>query len=307
MNRRSDTIDRIRAASRPISTVLLGVPLLANRQAVPTCNDRHCFCEAVAPGNAARGRGAKRGLAMAAALGLVVALWPSTAAAMHITEGILPPSWAGLWWLVAVPVVLWGLRSINRRRAVDPGWVTMVALVGSGIFVISCMAVPIPWIRSCSHPCGTGLGALLIGPAPTVVVASIALLLQALFLAHGGLTTLGANIVSMGIVGAYVGYGSFRLLRGLGFPLVVAVFAAGLLSDWATYATTSAELASALPHDGSFWTMFATIAIAFVPTQLPLGIAEGILTAIAYRFVLERRPDLLGLRVSLQPAVGNEA
>ncbi len=34
----------------------------------------------------------------------------------------------------------------------------------------------------------------------------------------------------------------------------------------------------------------------FVPTQVPLGIAEGVVTALAYRFVLERRPDLLGVR-----------
>ena len=54
---------------------------------------------------------------------------------------------------------------------------------------------------------------LLIGPGPTVVVASIALLLQALFLAHGGLTTLGANIMSMGVVGAFSAYGIYHLLR----------------------------------------------------------------------------------------------
>ena len=64
----------------------------------------------------------------------------------------------------------------NRRRAADPSYATLVALVGSAIFVISCMHVPLPG-GTCSHPCGTGLGALLIGPGPTVVVASIALLL----------------------------------------------------------------------------------------------------------------------------------
>ena len=103
-----------------------------------------------------------------------------------------------------------GLWTIKRRRAEDPRAMTLVAMVGAAIFVISCMPVPIPWIGTCSHPCGTGPGALLIGPGPTVVVASIALLLQALLLTHGGLTTLGANIVSMGVVGAFGAYGVFR-------------------------------------------------------------------------------------------------
>jgi cobalt/nickel transport system permease protein len=69
--------------------------------------------------------------------------------------------------------------------------------------------------------------------------------------------------------------------------------AAGIISDWATYATTSFELATALHGDGPLWSMFAAIAAAFVPTQLPLGICEGVVTAFAYRFVLARRPDLL--------------
>lgn len=244
---------------------------------------------------------------IAAAVGLAMALLPAPALAMHLSEGILPVGWAGLWYLIAAPFVLWGLHTINVRRNVDPRWPTMVALVGSAVFVVSCMPVPIPWFGTCSHPCGTGLGALLIGPAPTVVVASIALLLQAMFLVHGGLTTLGANIVSMGVVGAYCAYGTFHLLRTLRVPVYLAAFAAGMLSDWATYGMTSFQLSAALHDDGSLGAMFAAVAMAFVPTQLPLGIAEGFLTAIAYRFVWARRPELLSLRPCLEPILGNDA
>ena len=41
--------------------------------------------------------------------------------------------------------------------------------------------------------------------------------------------------------------------------------------------------------------------MAFVPTQVPLGIAEGVLTAVAYRFVLVRRPELLGAAAPVRP------
>jgi cobalt/nickel transport system permease protein len=133
----------------------------------------------------------------------------------------------------------------------------------------------------------------LIGPGPTIVVASIALLLQALLLAHGGLTTLGANVVSMGVAGALCAYGVFHGLRAVRVPIFAAALVAGMFSDWATYAMTSVQLSAALHADGSFWTMFVAVMAAFVPTQLPLGIAEGVLTAVAYRFVLDRRPELL--------------
>jgi cobalt/nickel transport system permease protein len=225
---------------------------------------------------------------------------------MHITEGILPAPWAGLWFLVALPFLVWGLRTINRRRAADPAWLPLVALVGSAVFVVSCMPVPVPWSGTCSHPCGTGLGALLIGPGPTVVVASIALVFQATFLAHGGLTTLGANIVSMGVVGAYAAFGTFHLLGKLRVPVFFAAMAAGLVCDWATYAMTSFELSSALHRDGSLGTMFLAILVAFIPTQVPLGIAEAIVTARAHRFIQVRRPELLGLPSYLQPVAGEE-
>lgn len=220
-------------------------------------------------------------------------LLPAPAFAMHISEGILPAPWAGLWLTLSIPFVFWGLRQVKTRSALDAKSKALVALVGSAVFIISCMPVPVPTAGTCSHPCGTGLAAILIGPGPTFVVTSVALLLQALFLAHGGLTTLGADIVSMGVVGGLAGYGVFRVLRGARVSPVLAAFVGGVLSDWATYTTTSFQLASALHGSGSLWAMFVAILVAFIPTQLPLGIFEGFLAAGAYRFIRSRRPELL--------------
>lgn len=214
-------------------------------------------------------------------------LIPSSAFAMHITEGILPLLWAGTWFILAAPFFVWGLWDITRKSALDPRHKSLVAMIGAAVFIISCMPVPLPG-GTCSHPAGTGFAALIIGPAATVVVASIALTLQALFLAHGGLSTLGANLFSMGIAGAFAGYGIFLLARRLRMPLFWAAFAAGLTSDWATYALTSVELASALQGEHSFAHLFSALLIAFAPTQIPLGILEGFLTAIGYQFLSSR-------------------
>lgn len=212
---------------------------------------------------------------------------------MHISEGILPASWAGFWFLLAIPFIAWGLNNIKKRTIADPGFKALAAMVGAAIFVISCMPIPVPAAGTCSHPCGTGLGAILIGPGPTIVVASIALLLQALFLANGGLTTFGADVVSMGIGSALSGYWIFRLFRKIGFNFLIAAFAAGVISDWVTYSITSLELSLALHGDSSIWSMFAAIAVAFMPTQIPLGIFEGFICAGAYRFIRLHRPGLL--------------
>jgi cobalt/nickel transport system permease protein len=211
-------------------------------------------------------------------------LFPISAFAMHITEGILPPLWAGFWFVLVAPFFIWGLQEIKRNSLDDPRYKSMIALIGSAVFIISCMPVPVPFVGTCSHPCGTGLAAIIIGPAPTVVISSVALTLQALFLAHGGLTTLGANLFSMGVAGAFTAYGVFLLAKRLGIPLFWSAFAAGIASDWATYALTSTELAAALQGENPFATLFCTILVAFAPTQIPLGILEGFVTAIAYQF-----------------------
>lgn len=234
------------------------------------------------------------GLIGLAAIALMIAM-PSSAYAMHISEGILPAPWAGLWFAVALPFIVWGLRDLRARSRKAPEFKALVGLMGAAVFVISCMPVPVPTAGTCSHPCGTGIAAIFIGPAQTVVITSVALILQALFLAHGGLTTLGADIVSMGVAGAFTGYAVFHAARRLRLHPVAAAFLAGMFSDWATYSVTSFELASALHGGEPIWNLFWAIAVAFVPTQLPLGILEGFLCAGAYKFISARRPELLAL------------
>jgi cobalt/nickel transport system permease protein len=233
-------------------------------------------------------------------VGLVTALLVFSgepAYSMHISEGILPAPWAIFWWLLSIPFIVAGLKTLRAKSAVQPQTKALVGLVGAGVFIISCMPIPVPFTGTCSHPCGTGMAAILLGPTISVLVASIALTLQALFLAHGGLTTLGANVFSMGVVGSFAAYGIFVLARRLGLPTVVCAFLAGVVGDWGTYATTALALAGGLQADGNFVSLFAAILLAFVPFQVPLGILEGVVTAGAYRFVHARRPEFIGMLV----------
>lgn len=212
---------------------------------------------------------------------------------MHISEGILPLKWAALWYVVAAPFVAKGIAEVKKRTKAIPYFKPLLGLMAAVVFIISCMPVPVPTAGTCSHPAGTGISAVLMGPLMSILVSSIALLIQALFLAHGGITTWGADIVSMGIVGSFAGYCAFKILEKLKIPLFLCGFAAGLLADWATYITTSFELALALHGTKPMAPLFLTILIAFVPTQLPLGILEGLLTAGMIVFVAKRRPDIL--------------
>ena len=220
-------------------------------------------------------------------------LFASSAHAMHIAEGILPFNWAALWFAVAAPFFALGLRRLNAQAKDDLSYKPLMGLMAAVVFVISCMPIPVPTAGTCSHPCGTGIAAILVGPLVSVVITAVALLIQALFLAHGGLSTLGADVVSMGVVGSFAGYFTFRALRMIGANLAVAGFAAGLFTDWATYLATSVELASGIRGNGPFFPLCGKIILAFIPTQLPLGLLEGAMTAGMVVLLSRRRPDLL--------------
>lgn len=225
---------------------------------------------------------------------LVASLLFSTSAhAMHISEGILPFPWAALWSALAIPFVALGVKRLNMLAKDDLSFKPLVGLMAAVVFIISCMPVPVPTAGTCSHPCGTGIAAILVGPFVSILITAVALLIQALFLSHGGLTTWGANIVSMGVAGSFAGYFTFRCLRRMGATLGVAGFAAGIFADWATYLTTSVELASGIRGDAPFLPLFWKILIAFIPTQLPLGLLEGAMTAGMVVLLYRKRPDLL--------------
>ena len=221
--------------------------------------------------------------------------------AMHIAEGLLPAGWAAIWFAVALPFLILGLRRLNELARDDLSFKPLVGLMAAVVFIISCMPIPVPTAGTCSHPCGTGIAAILLGPLVSVIIAAVALLIQALFLAHGGLSTLGADIVSMGVVGSFTGYFVFRLVRLVGGSLWVAAFAAGICTDWATYLATSVELAAGIRGDAAFLPLVGRIMLAFVPTQLPLGLLEGAMTAGMVTLLARKRPDLL-MKLKLLPA-----
>ena len=136
------------------------------------------------------------------------------------------------------------------------------------------------------------------------LLGTIVLLFQALLLAHGGLTTLGANVFSMAVVGPYVAYGLFRLVRGVGGSLAVAVFLAAAFGDLSTYIVTSAQLAMAFPDPaGGIAGSFAKFGAIFAVTQVPLAIIEGLLTVVVVNVLTSySRSELRSLSVLAREA-----
>lgn len=212
---------------------------------------------------------------------------------MHIMEGFLPLYWCIFWYILSLLFVAYGVYQLNRLSKEHRDTLPLLAVAGAFIFVLSSLKMP-SVMGSCSHPTGTGLGTILFGPFLTSVLGTIVLLYQALFLAHGGLTTLGANVFSMAIAGPLLGYGMYRGGKAIGLNTFVTVFLAAALADIFTYVVTSIQLALAFPaQTGGIMTSFATFAAIFAITQIPLAIIEGIIIALTFKYIIQARADIL--------------
>ncbi|OHB30807.1 MAG: cobalamin biosynthesis protein CbiM [Desulfuromonadaceae bacterium GWC2_58_13] len=220
---------------------------------------------------------------------------------MHIMEGFLPVEHALGWGAASLPFVALGLRAIKRKVRENPELKMLIGVSAAFTFVLSALKLP-SVTGSCSHPTGTGLGAVLFGPLAMAPMAAIVLLFQALLLAHGGLTTLGANIFSMGIVGPLVAYALFRAGRLVKLPQGLTLFLAATLADLATYLTTSLQLALAFPDPiGGFAASLAKFAGIFAITQIPLAVSEGLLTVLIFNVLVKHSARELH-DLGLQPA-----
>jgi cobalt/nickel transport system permease protein len=204
--------------------------------------------------------------------------------AMHIMEGFLPVQWALFWWIVALPFFVIGVRSLYSVTKEHPELKLLLALAGAFSFVLSALKIP-SVTGSCSHPTGTGLGTVLFGPGVMTVLGSLVLVFQAVLLAHGGLTTLGANVFSMAIVGPWVAFAVYRGMVGTGKQRA-GVFLAAALGNLATYIVTSIQLSLAFPAaSGGIMASFAKFASIFALTQIPLAISEGLLTVLVWNWL----------------------
>lgn len=194
--------------------------------------------------------------------------------------------------IILIPIEIYGIYRISFVTKNNPRTKPLLALVGAFIFVLSALKIP-SVTGSCSHPTGSGLAAVIFGPAIASVLSLIVLTFQALLLAHGGLTTLGANTISMGVVGPVVAYVTWTACKKAKVPQSLGVFLAVALSDLLTYVATSVQLALAFPTSAGFFDAFTKFGTVFAVTQIPLAIAEGILAILLFDFLVKYKGRLL--------------
>jgi len=230
---------------------------------------------------------------------------------MHIMEGMLPHGWAAFWWVLTAIILIVGIFQLNKLVRNNREVLPLMAVSGAFIFVLSSLKLP-SVTGSSSHPTGTGLSSFTFGPAITAVLSAIVLLFQALFLAHGGISTLGANCFSMGFFGPLLAWSLYKMLQKTNIHIYFTVFLAAFVADLGTYILTSIQLALAhgIPKGSWFglldsllnfsFDLAATYGMdiltgfmgslpgylgVFALTQIPLAIIEGLIIVVAFKYI----------------------
>jgi cobalt/nickel transport system permease protein len=225
---------------------------------------------------------------------------------MHIMEGFLPHPWWEIWTIVAFLIVAYGVYRLSKITKEHPEAKPLIALMGAFIFILSALKLP-SVTGSSSHPTGSGLAAIIFGPGVASVLSVIVLVFQALLLAHGGLTTLGANTFSMGIIGPAIAFLVWSIGRKARLPTSAVIFIGVALSDLATYVVTSAQLALAVPIAGNVLESFLAFGAIYAVTQIPLAIGEAILAVLLFDFLVKYKGKLLSsMKVIKLPALTME-
>lgn len=215
---------------------------------------------------------------------------------MHITEGIITGGSAVAYTGAGLVFVGWGASRMKRFICDFPGKKPLLGMGGAIIFFLSLIPIP-AFTGTCSHPCGTPLIAILLGPLIGCALTGVSLLLQAAFFAHGGFSTWGANVIALGVFGCFFGWGVFKVFMKIGLPLWAAGFAGGLVGDVMVYASSGMILGTTLVNapnpQFSLGGYLAAIYAAYLPTQLPIAVGEMIVTGMALQYAYRQRPEVL--------------
>jgi cobalt/nickel transport system permease protein len=217
---------------------------------------------------------------------------------MHVPDGFLdaPTSLAtGAVAAVGVAVALRG-----ARKELDDRTAPMAGLVATFVFAGQMMNFPVAAGTS-GHLLGGALAAVLVGPWTAVLCVSVVLLVQALFMADGGITAIGTNITLMALVGVGVGWLVFVLARKVLPNRLASVGPAAAIAGFVSVPVAAVAFSLLFAVGGTAPLDLGTVLTAMVSWHLVIGVGEALITGLVVASVTAVRPDLVyGARPALE-------
>src|SRR3990172_6400014 len=224
---------------------------------------------------------------------------------MHIPDGYLSPLTAGSLYGIMMP--FWYVASRKLKRAVSGRTIPLMALLSAFCFVIQMINIPLPG-GTTGHAVGASLAAIVLTPWPAVLAVSIALVIQALFFADGGITAIGANCLNMAVAQVFISYYIYSTIspavstpRGKGLAAGVAGYISLVVAALLAGIELGIQPIIARGPDGS--PLYAPYGLSVaIPTMLTghivAGFAEAVVAGAAVTYLHRSAPELLAMNVT---------
>ncbi len=208
---------------------------------------------------------------------------------MHIPDAFMPIWQGAIYWVIALVFVYislrWAKNELNEEK------LPLVAVLAAGIFALQFLKLPI-LMGTSGHLVGGALVAIILGsPFAAVFILTLVLIVQGIMFGDGGITTMGTNIINMGVIGGFVGFYSFKGLKAATRSVPVSAFFAAWLACLLPALCAAVELwfAGTFPIEAGLLAMGIYYAIG--------GIIEGIVTVAAIYLIINVRPDMVDKNV----------
>jgi len=206
---------------------------------------------------------------------------------VHIPDAFIPISQGVVYWIIALVFIALALRWAKNELTEEK--IPLVAVLAAGIFAIQAFNLPVTMGTS-GHLLGGALAAILLGsPFAAVFILSMVLIIQGVLFGDGGITTMGANIINMGVIGGFVGFYSFHGLMGLTRNMSISAFVAAWLACFIPALACALEMFIA----GTFPLVPGMIAMGTY--HAAIGLIEGVITVVGLQLIMNARPDIVEL------------
>ena len=205
---------------------------------------------------------------------------------MHIPDGFLNLQTAAATGAVSVAAIAYASHKLNHH--LDVAKIPLMGVTGAFIFAAQMVNFPVAGGTS-GHLLGATLAAILLGPEAAILIMTAVLGIQCLVFQDGGLLALGANILNMGVVGAFLGFALYSLLARLNTRSSTR-YAAAFIASWISVMVGA--LCCSLELIASGTAAAQVVLPAMLGVHALIGVGEGVITVGALAFLAHVRPEL---------------
>ncbi|WP_216656560.1 energy-coupling factor ABC transporter permease [Nocardioides marmotae] len=209
---------------------------------------------------------------------------------MHVPDGFLDAPTSVATGVVAAAAVGVALR--KARTELDDRAAPMAGLVAAFVFAAQMINFPVG-VGTSGHLMGGALAAILVGPWTGLLCVSVVLVVQALFMADGGITALGTNVVLIGVVTALVGYVVFRGLQAVLPRRLATVAPSAAVAAFVSVPVAALVFSLLFAIGGTAPVDAGTVLTAMLGWHVLIGIGEAVVTGLVVGAVVAVRPDLV--------------